>query len=101
MVKNGCDQSGDRTLKLTVSEEPTVGKTDFLHTDANSQKLNADQKFFGWAWLKMGVVSLIMGTNGINFFFHAGTNSGKRKVDLMFSLWMWSKKPCCILRMNL
>ena len=69
MVKNGCDQSGDRTLKLTVSEEQTVGKTDFLHIDANSQKLNADQKFFGWAWLKMDVVSLIMGTNGINCFF--------------------------------
>ena len=69
MVKNGCDQSGDRTLKLTVSEEQTVGKTDFLHIDANSQKLNADQKFFGWALLKMGVVSLIMGTNGINCFF--------------------------------
>ena len=34
MAKNGCDQSGCGTLKLTVSQE-----TDFLHVGANSGKL--------------------------------------------------------------
>ena len=55
MVKNGCGQSGERTLKLIVSEEWTVGITDFLHIGTDSQKLNADQIFFGehgqkWVW---------------------------------------------------
>ena len=31
----------------------------FLHADTNSQKLKVDQKFFGWAWLKMGVANLM------------------------------------------
>ena len=55
MVKNGCGQSGDGTLKLTVSEE-----TDFLLVDIDSQKPKVDQKMFGWAWSKMGVASLVM-----------------------------------------
>ena len=32
-----------------------------MHVDTDSQKLNAEQKFFGWAWSKMGVVSLVIG----------------------------------------
>ena len=30
-----------------------------MHVDTDAQKLNADQKMFGWAWSKMGVASLI------------------------------------------
>ena len=57
MVKNGCGQSTDSTLILTVSGEVTV--RDFLHVDTDSQKLKADQKF-RWAWSTMGVASLLM-----------------------------------------
>ena len=28
-----------------------------LHVDTNSRKLKVDQKFFVWAWSKMGMVS--------------------------------------------
>ena len=49
MVKNGFDKSCYGTLKLTVSEEWTDGINEFLHVDADSQKLKADQKYFGWA----------------------------------------------------
>ena len=49
MVKTGCDQSCDGTLKLTVSEEWTDGINWFLHVDTDSQKLKADQTFFWWA----------------------------------------------------
>ena len=36
-------QSGIRTVKLTVSEEWTDGRTNVLHVDTDSQKLKADQ----------------------------------------------------------
>ena len=36
MVKNGCGQGGDRTLKLTVTENGTDGIPDFLHVDTDS-----------------------------------------------------------------
>ena len=61
IVKNKCDQSGDGTLKLTVSEEWTDGINLFLHVNTGSQKLKTDQNFLGWAWSKMGVASLVMG----------------------------------------
>ena len=38
-----------------------VEQTDFLHVDIDLRKLIADQKFFGWAWSKMGVTSLVTG----------------------------------------
>ena len=50
IVRSGCGQSGDRTLKLTVSERWT---DDFLHVNTDSQKLKAGQTFFGWTWSKM------------------------------------------------
>ena len=72
-----------------------------LHVNTDSQKLNTDQKFIGWAWSKMGVSghrTLILAVSqkwadGINwfFFFHAGTNSRKLKVDLMIFGWARSK----------
>ena len=45
MVKNGCGQSGDGTLKPTVSEEWTNGITDFSNFDTDSQNLKANQNF--------------------------------------------------------
>ena len=32
-----------------------------LHVDANSQKLNVDQKNFGWAWSKLRLLNLVLG----------------------------------------
>ena len=85
MVKNRFEQSGEGTLKFTVSEEWTDGmyKLIFYMLIHDHQKLKADQKFFRWAWSEMGVAS--HGTQkwaaGIKSFFHAGTNLGKLKVD--------------------
>ena len=31
----------------------------FLHVDTSLHKLKVDQIFFGWAWSKMGMVSLV------------------------------------------
>ena len=47
LVKNGCGQSGDRTLKLTVSQEWTDGITDFVNVDTDSQKIKAYKFFWG------------------------------------------------------
>ena len=32
-----------------------------LHVDTNSQKLKLIEKFFGWAWSKMGAANLVSG----------------------------------------
>ena len=63
VVKTGCGQSGHGTLKLTVFEEWTDGiyKVIFYMLIHDHQKLKADQEFFGWAWSKMGVTSLVTG----------------------------------------
>ena len=61
MVKNGCGQSGGRTLKLTVLKNEQMENLIFLHVDTDSQKLKADQKVFGWAWSKMDMANLVMG----------------------------------------
>ena len=50
MVKNGCVQSCDGALKLAASEEWIDWINGFfLHVDTDSQKVKADQNFFGWA----------------------------------------------------
>ena len=54
MVKNGCSQSVDGTLKLTVFEEWTDRITDFMQVDTDSQKLKADQGFFWVGMVKNG-----------------------------------------------
>ena len=57
-------------------------QTDFLHVDADSQKLNDDKKFIRWAWLvrswnsKTDCVSKAEQME-YTFFLHAVTNSGK------------------------
>ena len=50
MVKNACSQSCDGTLKLTVSEEWTDGINLFFA--CWYMMIKADQKFFGWAFVK-------------------------------------------------
>ena len=40
-------------------QNKSMKSPNFLHIDANSHKLNVDQKPFGWAWSKIGVVSLL------------------------------------------
>ena len=43
-----------------ILRKKLVELTDFLHVDMLSQKLKVDLNFFGWAWSKMGVASLVM-----------------------------------------
>ena len=40
---------------------PQKKSMNFLHVDTNSQKLKVEWKFSGWAWLRMGLTSLVMG----------------------------------------
>ena len=61
MIKNGCGQYADGTLKLTISEEGTDRINCFLHVDSDSQKLKANQKFLGCAWSKLSLASLLVG----------------------------------------
>ena len=63
LVKNGFGQLGDGTLKLTVSEEwqDEIYKLIFCMLILDHQKLKADQKYFGWAWSKMSMASLVTG----------------------------------------
>ena len=62
MVKGGCGQSGDKTLKLTaILKNEQMEQTDFLHVDTDLEKFKVDQNNFGWAWSKMGGPSLVMG----------------------------------------
>ena len=55
MVKNGCGQSGHRTLKLLVSQKLTDRINYFLHTGANSGKLKVDSINFAWVQSKMAM----------------------------------------------
>ena len=47
MTKNGCGQSGDKTLKLTVSKNEQMEQTDFLHIEKDPEKSKVNQNFFG------------------------------------------------------
>ena len=73
LVKNGCGQSGDGTLKLILSDE-SIDWINWFFTyfyknitifykliPTDLQKLKVDQKIFVWAWSKMGVTSLVTG----------------------------------------
>ena len=92
MVKNGCCQSGDGTLKLTVSEEWTDGiyKLSFcmVRHDHKNKKLIKDflgghgQKWLGPVWSQDSKMN-----RWNRVFFHADTNSRKLKVDtIIFGL---------------
>ena len=55
VVKNGCGQSGYRTLKLTISQEYTDGVSRFFNAGANSGKLQVASIMLGghgqkWEW---------------------------------------------------
>ena len=54
MVRNGCGQSGHRTLKLTASQECIDGGKNFFNAGANSGKPKVASQIFGWAWSKGG-----------------------------------------------
>ena len=58
MLKNGCGQSGDGTLELTVSEEWTYGIDWFFACWYRFTKI---QSWSGTAWSKMGLTSLFKG----------------------------------------
>ena len=60
MVKDKCGQSGHGTLKLTYLKSKLIEWTDFVHADANSEKLKVDSMIFGWMWSKMGMVVYYM-----------------------------------------
>ena len=47
VVKNGCGQSGYRTLKLTISQECTDGVSRFFKAGANSGKLKVASIMLG------------------------------------------------------
>ena len=55
MVKNGLDQSGQGTLKLTASQEWTDGINIFLGAGANSGNLKFISIIFGWIKSKLNV----------------------------------------------
>ena len=38
-----------------------IKKSDFLHVDTDSWKIEVDRKVLGWAWSKMGVAALFSG----------------------------------------
>ena len=104
MVRKGCGQSGQETLKLTLSEEWTEGVNWFFYVYTNSQKVKVDREFFKWALSKMGVVSLVTVLENwlyrkneqmeLTDFLQASTNSRKSKVDWSFLVgdgqkWVW------------
>ena len=63
--KYGCGQSALWTLNLTVSKlylkNEQMELTDILHVDTNSQKLEVDQIFLGWARSNMSLASQVIG----------------------------------------
>ena len=79
MIKNGCGQSVDRTLKLSVSEEWADKMNWFFACWYRFTKLKVDQKFFGGGMAKNGCSQTGHGTleltvsqkwtDGINWFF--------------------------------
>ena len=87
MVKNGCGQSCDGILKLTVSEEWIDGIDWYFACWYSFTKIKSWSKIFwvglvkngcgqsGHGTLKLAVSSILP--------LHAGTNSGKLKVDSM------------------
>ena len=109
--QNALSQSDCRIFKSIISPEQVDEIAWFLHVDANSQKLKASWKYFGWAGSEMGVGNLVSGlykftvprewTDGRTDFLHAGTNSCKLKGDWEFLGWAWSKMCVSSLVMGL
>ena len=119
MIKNGCGQSGDRTLKLAVSEEWAGGINWLFACSYRFTNIKSWSRFFWVGMVKNGcghsghwTLEFTVShkwTDGINWFLHAGRNSGKLKIDDFWWVWLkwpwpfssWDPKICCILIMNL
>ena len=73
--------------------------TDFLHASTDSCKLKVAWKFFGWAWSKMCLASLVMGllkltvseewTDRVTDFLLVDIYSQKLKASQIFFEWVW------------
>ena len=50
-------------------QNKSVKLSDFLHVDTNSHKSKVYQNFFGWAWSKMGMTSLVIGLSSSNSLY--------------------------------
>ena len=89
MVRNGCDQSGRRTQKLTLKNEWTEW-VDFLHAGANSENLKVISLIFECEWLKIGVaISLVRETLKWAVFFACWLLYNNFLLDQHQSLYMW------------
>ena len=122
MVKSGCGQSCDRSLKLTVSEEWTGGINWFFVRSYRFLKIKSWSKFLGGMvkngcgqsgheTLDTGQMDCILKTNRwMKWFFTCWYKFMKLKVDSRIFGWRGQKWPwpfssrdpkiCCIIRMN-
>ena len=117
IVRNGCGQSCDRILKLTVSEGWTDGVNWFFACQYRFTKIKSWSNIFGWAWSMWSQDSKIdcIWDNwiyGINWFFACWYKIRKakcwwneffggcgKKWSSYFSLW--DPNICFIIRVNL
>ena len=89
MVKNGCGQSGDGTLTLTLSEEWADGINWFFSSWSMITKSKSWSKIF-----RMGIVK--NGCSQSGYWTQKWTDerkfdSGNLKVDWSIFGWAWSK----------
>ena len=97
--KNGCGQSGHRTLKLTVPQELTDGMNWYF---AYWCKVKKVKSYFNDFWVGMvkngcsdldheALKSAVSKEWVYDIFLHVHTNSYKLKVDQENFGWTWSK----------
>ena len=62
MIENVWGEHGQKWVWSVWSQDSKIQteRHKFIF-DTDSQKLKVDQKFFAWAWLKMGVASVVIG----------------------------------------
>ena len=109
-VKNGCGQSGDGTLKLTLSEKWTDGINWFFACSYRSTKIKSWSKIFCVGIIKnrcdqsdhqtLKLTVSQKWTVEQTDFLHVGTNSGKLKVDSTILGCAWSKVAMAFLFMR-
>ena len=126
MVKNGCDQSCDGTLKLTLSEKWTNGINWFLASWCRFITVKSWSKIYWVGMVKNkcglsghGTLKLTLSqnwTDEIADFLRVTTNAGRLKVDSVIFDWIlteswfsekwqwlfssWDPKTC-VLKMNI
>ena len=101
MVKNGCDQSGLWTLKLTVSQEWNGGINRFFAGWHKFAQIKIWLQIFGVSMVNNGcghsgdeTLKLTVSeewTDGINWFFACWYRISEIKIDQNFFRWVWSK----------